>query len=300
MKVIKKEQCLFCKKEYEFDSQSWQAKPYNKTFCSKNCKQKYRWNETQEYIQSGKPLIKIFDDFIQCTICGKKMTAASTHFSSTHGLPLNKKLTKLERQAIYGVPQGTRMVAKTHLQDQRDRAIKDGFSLIGKKFAENNLAGKKRNELPKVPASDKQQLSFRKNVIETEKHGSNARREQGRKARAERLSRRFICKGCNKEFHTDSYHEPMYCTIQCAYKHVDRKNVSDEQRKRMSEIMKKVRAEKKWSLPRKVTDEEIAIMAELTEAPKNKHGKVIQKVIGKKYGVGQSYVSQIRLGKISR
>lgn len=226
------------------------------------------------------------------------MTAASTHFSGTHGLPLSKKLTKLERQAIYGVSQGTRMVAKEHLQLQKERAIKEDFALQGSKFAKGNAEGKRQNELPKVAVSEKQQTSFRKNVIETDRHGSFIRREIGKKARKERLARTFVCKGCKKEFHTDSYHEPIYCTIQCAYKNADKKNVSDEQRKRMSEIMKKVRAEKKWSMPRKVTDEEIAIMAELTDAPKNKHGKVYQRVIGKKYGVGQTYVSKIRLGKI--
>ncbi len=132
-------------------------------FCDKKCKLEYGYKEYKKVRNAGNPIIEINQDSIRCLICGKLMTAASTHFARQHGVKGGKELGHLDRQLAYGVSKGVRLVSLNHLEEQKEfgRANYDSdrLSEMRVKGRENNIKSRsKYKPLHRiVPQSDKQQ-----------------------------------------------------------------------------------------------------------------------------------------------
>jgi hypothetical protein len=64
------------------------------------------------------PLIEVGERSIRCLLCGRSFQAIGRHMQHKHGLPVSKSMTLPQRQALYGLPLGSRCA----LPSERERA----------------------------------------------------------------------------------------------------------------------------------------------------------------------------------
>jgi hypothetical protein len=244
--VTKIATCLFCGIEYERTTRNPQCVRYR--YCSTNCKRAAARQKAATYLASGQPLIAVFEDHVKCLIpgCGAEMRQASTHFARTHGLELHKGLSKWERQRIYGLPQGARVVPNQLRKEYSDRAIERDFGALGKlrEFDPAKLhkaAAQIRKEVG-MSSQSEAQLATMHSIIGTELHGS-----QVRKQRAERTSE---CQNCRKSFTYVAHRKKKFCSISCAGewsgKHQN-EFITEEARGRSGKAISQLRKTRYWS-----------------------------------------------------
>lgn len=109
---------------------NWHAR--RKPFCSDKCRFDWSDKRARELFQQGQPLITIEYEYVECNICGKRMTQASTHFAREHGLRTKKGLTHLDRQYLYGLPMGSRLACGRLMEFYKASGDPTSFTRIRK------------------------------------------------------------------------------------------------------------------------------------------------------------------------
>lgn len=117
--------CAACGEEFQDHRQRSRRTP----FCSPPCAKAALVNAQV----AGDAIVELRNDGVFCILCKKLFQVAGTHFSRVHGLDTSATSTKSERQAAYGLPQGSRLASLAVLEDMSRRAIDSGFSELGNK-----------------------------------------------------------------------------------------------------------------------------------------------------------------------
>jgi hypothetical protein len=180
--------------------------------CTQQCRSLYERSRIDLLVGKGIPLITVFADRVVCNICQMSMTCPGSHMLRTHLLPVGKNLTKSERQIIYGLPQGARMVPSTYLDDSRERAVSHGFALTGARFSSTNQPFEDcPPHIVRAPRSDLQVEAFA-SIIGTELHGGVAKHR--------RAATTKVCLGCGTEFTLPQSKMALrkYCSRECSAK----------------------------------------------------------------------------------
>ena len=82
-------QCEECRGEYVV-AQGWWDGHRRARFCSDECRVASAARKIAALLAQGKPIIEVYDTYVLCLVCGKKLEQAGTHFTKIHGLGTTK------------------------------------------------------------------------------------------------------------------------------------------------------------------------------------------------------------------
>lgn len=91
-------------------------------FCSTVCRQGWTDKKIAALREAGEALVEIHPDCFVCRVCGKELRAVTSHFSQVHGMS-TRGITKSERQFLFGICRGERLVGQQQLDQMRELAL---------------------------------------------------------------------------------------------------------------------------------------------------------------------------------
>jgi hypothetical protein len=222
--------------------------------CSKVCAYTQRRQQAESYLAGGGPLLaQVDDEHVVCLICHRTLRQASTHFSSTHGLPLHKGMGHLERQAIYRMPMGSRMVSPASIERNRLRG-KRPENLTRLKPLSFRLGS--TNPPPTTGAllgatvqrSDKQRAILSR-LRGSPRHGSAVRHELAKRsvpcARCGTMIEKTI--GYFRAGARKGTNGKRFCSRSCASQIINATCMTEDSRRRQREGILRARSLKSWS-----------------------------------------------------
>lgn len=202
--------CAACNVEFlPLDSHGMMlAKDRRWPFCSPLCaKAKYL-----VMISMGEAIVDLRDDGVVCLICKRHLECSGTHFTRIHGLDTTQESTFTERQAAYGLPQGSRLESLRLREMKSRRAIESGFASRG---GERN-AGKKPNLDRRPMATTKRSAAhlavMHKFIAGGQKHCREVRGYHA--APRTQVSLRH-CPTCGRDFFRSIYNDARFCSMKC-------------------------------------------------------------------------------------
>lgn len=213
--------CAACGNEF----QDRRARARRTPFCSPPCA-KAALLDAQA---NREAIVELRDDGVWCVLCKKLFEVAGTHFARIHGLETSGALTKSERQAAYGLPQGSRLASLAILENMSRNAIASGFSELGCAHAEAAKGKKKPERRPIISErSAAQRLqSERLGVL-----GLDWSQQEHEESLVD-----WTCATCGKqERRQRSKARRRYCSLACrpTEQHVERLKEAGERRHRES------------------------------------------------------------------
>ena len=179
-------------------------------FCSQLCRQYWTDEEVRKLREAGEPLVAINGDQLTCRICGQSLKVIGSHFAQTHGMN-TRGLGKLERQFVFGIKRGERLVSDPVIAGMRTRAMPQGLrdnlgqyeSALTGYWTEKNK--QRRSDLLRaVPLMD----SAREKVL------AGVRRNAYQSHTKSCIT--VLCRGCGQPIHKIKSSIKTFCSHRCA------------------------------------------------------------------------------------